>query len=85
MSEHVYFATLGLIVGAVLLIFGMRYSAAALQAKARLASELAYRQLAESAVAGQSGTVSALARIEQTLADLTPRVAAVEKMLKDVG
>jgi hypothetical protein len=49
MSEFVYFTTLCLVLGTVVLVFGMRY-------------------------------VSAV-----TLADVDTRLAAVEKILKDVG
>ena len=85
MSEHIYFITLGLVFGTILLVFGMRYLSVGLQAKARLASEQAYRQLAETAAANQVAALAALSRIEQRLDDLGPRVMVVEKLLKDIG
>jgi len=84
-SEHVYFLTLCLPLGTVLLVFGMRYVSAVLQAKARLANDDAYRQLAEKAAASQVETASALSQIQEALAEVRPRLAAIEKILKDVG
>ncbi|MDQ1833265.1 hypothetical protein [Massilia scottii] len=84
MSEHVFLITIGLPLATVLLIFGMKYVAAIAQAKARLASEEAYRQLAAQAAAAQTETAAALAAVNAHLAELKTRVAAIEKMLRDV-
>ena len=84
MSEHIYLLTIYLPLATVLLIFGMRYFSAALQAKARLAHEESYRQIAEKAVAGQSETATALSAIQATLSDVGARLAAVETILKAV-
>ncbi|MDQ1813047.1 hypothetical protein RBA41_06985 [Massilia sp. CCM 9210] len=84
MSEHVFLITIGLPLATVLLIFGMKYFAAIQQAKARLASDEAYRQLAAQAAAAQTETAAALAAVNAHLAELKTRVAAVEKMLRDV-
>lgn len=85
MSEFVYFTTLCLVLGTVVLVFGMRYVSAVTQARARAASEDSYRQLAEAAAAAQPGTAAALSSIQSTLADVDTRLAAVEKILRDVG
>lgn len=85
MSELVYFATLGLVLGTVVLVFGMRYLAAVTQARARADSEDSYRQIADSVAAAQPGTAAALSAIQSTLAGVDARLAAVEKILKDVG
>lgn len=85
MSESVYFTTLCLGLGTILLIFGMRYASAAMQARARAAGEDGYRRLAETAAAAQPVTAAALSSIQSTLADVDTRLAAVEKILKDVG
>jgi len=77
MAEHVYLLTLFLPLGTVLIIFGMKYYAAIQQAKARLASDEAYRQVAEQAAAAQAETAAALA-------DLKVRLTAIEKILKEV-
>jgi Na+-transporting methylmalonyl-CoA/oxaloacetate decarboxylase gamma subunit len=84
MSEHIYLLTLGLGLGTILLIFGMRYFSAVQQTKARLANESAYRDIAEKAAAAQAECASALASIQTALADVRARLAAVEKILKDV-
>jgi Na+-transporting methylmalonyl-CoA/oxaloacetate decarboxylase gamma subunit len=85
MSEHIYLLTLGLGLGTILLIFGMRYFSAVQQTKARLANEAAYRSIAEKAVAAQAESATALASIQTTLSDVRTRLTAVEKILKDVG
>lgn len=84
MSEHLYILSICLIPGTVLLVFGMRYVSALLQAKARLAHDDAYRQMAEKAVALQSETATALASIQTALTEVKARLTAVEKVLKDV-
>lgn len=84
MSESVYFLTIGLPLAAVLLIFAMKYFSAVQQAKARLANDEGYRQIAAKVAAGQAETAVALASIDGTLADIKSRLAAVEKMLKEV-
>lgn len=85
MKEYVYLTTLGIAFGTVVLVFGMRAYASVQQAKARIASENGYRLAAEHAVAAQAETAAALTNIQATLADMKSRLAAVEKLLKDVG
>lgn len=84
MSEHVYFLTISLPLATMLLIFGMKYFSAAQQAKARLANDEAYRQIAAQAIAAQTETAKTLASIDATLADLKARLSGVEKLLKEV-
>ena len=84
MSEKIYLLTICLPLATILLVFGMRSLSAVMQARARLASDEAYRQLAEKASASQTATASALASIDATLAELNSRVAGVEKVLKEV-
>lgn len=84
MSDYLYILSLCLVFGTILLVFGMRYYSAVLQARARLESGEAYRQLAETAATTQSDTAASLAAIQATLADVRTRLAAVEKILKDV-
>ena len=85
MSPTLYLVSLCIPFGTALLIFGMRYFSALQQAKARLANEDAYRQTAEKAAAAQAETATALASIQPALEDLRTRLAAIEKILKDVG
>ena len=84
MTEHLYLLTLLLPLATILVIFGMRYASAVQQAKARLANDDAYRRIAENAAASQAETATALAAIQTTLSDVRTRLAAVEKVLKDV-
>ena len=84
MAEHVYLLTLFLPLATALLIFGMKYYAAVQQAKARLASDEAYRQVAEQAEAAQAETAATLAAMGAMLADVKARLATVEKILREV-
>ena len=84
MSEHIYFITLGLMLATPLIIFAMRYHAAVLQARARLANDDAYRQTAEKAASAQAETATALAAIQASLAESAGRLSAIEKVLKAV-
>jgi hypothetical protein len=73
MSTSVYLLTICLPLVTVLLVFGMKYFAAVQQAKAKLAQDEGYRELA-----------SQLAVINATLARLEARSASVEQILKQV-
>jgi hypothetical protein len=79
-----YLLTLVLPLATVLIVFGMRYYAAVQQAKARLANDDAYRQLAESASAAQSQIATSLAAMAADLSDVRARMTAVETILKAV-
>jgi hypothetical protein len=70
MSEHLYILTICLPLGTVLLIFGLRYLAAVQQAKARLASDEAYKAMSQQTVAA--------------LLDVRTRLDGIEKILKAV-
>lgn len=84
MSESVYFTTLALVLGTVLLVFGLRTYAKLQQAKAQLGHDNAYRQVAVGAANAGSETAAALSSIQATLVDMKLRLAAVEKILKAV-
>lgn len=84
MSEHLYLLTICLPLATILLVFGMRYFSAVQQAKARLANDDAYRQIAAKSAAAQDQTATALAAIGATLADLQSRLTALEKILREV-
>ena len=84
MTITLYLLTLVLPLATVLIVFGMRYFAAVQQARARLANDDAYRQLAESASATQSQIATSLAAMEANLSDVRTRMAAVETILKAV-
>ena len=85
MSTPVFFAAIGMVLGTILGVFAMRYFAQVAQARARLAEDNAYRLIAEKAVGAQAQTATALDAMSATLTDVRARLAAVEKMLKDVG
>jgi hypothetical protein len=84
MSAPVYFTTIGLFLGTILAIFGMRYRSAVQQAKARLAHDQAYREIAAKAVAEQADTATAISAIRVSLADIAARLGTIEKVLKEV-
>jgi hypothetical protein len=84
MTEFLYLLTLLLPLATVLLVFGFKYGSAAYQARARVASDTAYRELAQSAVNVQSQTASSLAAMQTELTQITTRLAAVVKILQEV-
>jgi hypothetical protein len=84
MTAIFYLLTLVLPLATILIVFGMRYYATVQQARARLANDDAYRQLAQSASAAQSQIATSLAAMEASLADVRTRMAAVETILKAV-
>jgi len=84
MTTMLYLLTLVLPLATVLIVFAMRYYAAVQQARARLANDDAYRQLAQSASAAQSQIATSLAAMEASLSDVRTRMAAVETILKAV-
>ncbi|MEV6520608.1 hypothetical protein AB0M43_01535 [Longispora sp. NPDC051575] len=83
MSTPVYFATIGLFLGTILAVFAMRYVAANRRAKAQLAQELTYRDLAAAATATQAETAAAVTAVQAGLADISARLGAIEKTLKE--
>lgn len=84
MSAQLYLLSICLVLGTILLVFGMRYFSAVRQGKARIENDDAYRHIAEKAVAAQSENATALSSIQASLADLRTRLIAVEKILKEV-
>lgn len=84
MSENIFLLTISIPLVTIMLIFAMKYLASVQQAKARLASDEAYRLLAEKAAASQADTASSLAALKATLAEVQQRVAVIENVLKEV-
>jgi hypothetical protein len=70
MSESVYFLTLCLPLGTILIVFGMRYRAQVLQARAQ--------------AAGNADSAAALKSIADSLVDVQARLAGIEAILKSV-
>jgi epoxyqueuosine reductase QueG len=77
MSESIFFAAFFFPSAAAVIIFGMKYVAAIMQAKVRLAQDDAYREIAAKAAAAQAETAA-------TLAQILARLAGLEKVLKEV-
>lgn len=77
MSDNAIFAALFFPSLAAVLIFAMKYLAVIMQAKARLAQDEAYRDLANQAVTAQTETAT-------TLADVQSRLVVLERILKEV-
>jgi len=84
MSEHIFVFSILLMLGTVVVIFGMKYLSAAWQARSRAASEDAYRDLARKAVEAESANATTLSSIQSELSDIGSRLAAVAKILKEV-
>ncbi len=84
MTAIFYLLTLILPLATILIVFAMRYYALVQQARARLANDDAYRQLAESASVAQSRIATSLSAMEANLSDVRARMAAVETILKAV-
>jgi hypothetical protein len=80
MPEHfetIFLAAFFFPSAAAVLVFFMKYVSAVLQARVRLGQDEAYRELAANAAAAQAETAAALAEI-------LSRLAAVERILKQV-
>ena len=84
MTTILYLLTLALPLATILIVFGMRSYSAVQQARARLANDDAYRQLAQSASAAQSQIAASMAAMEANMSDVRIRMAAVETILKAV-
>jgi hypothetical protein len=83
--QSFYLLTLVLPLVTILIVFGMKYRAAAVQARAEKFGEDAYRALAEKAVAAQQDNAIALSAIQADVARLSASLASVENILKQVG
>ncbi|MBN8943149.1 MAG: hypothetical protein J0H01_26830 [Rhizobiales bacterium] len=73
-----------LVLGTILIIFGMKFIAAARSDRLRLAGESGYRALAEKAAVAQVANAASLTTLQADLADMKGRLAAIEKLLRDV-
>ena len=73
-----------LVLVTVILIFAMKYFAAARQARSRITSEATYRELAERTVEAQEKSVEILAALKSGMSQIETRLASVEKVLKEV-
>ncbi|HEY5411523.1 MAG TPA: hypothetical protein VIJ94_12435 [Caulobacteraceae bacterium] len=85
MPISVYLITICLPLATVLIIFAMKYASAAFQARARLANDAEYQALIENATAAQSETLAAVSAMRGELSRISASLAAVEKILQQVG
>lgn len=77
MSESIFFAAFFFPSAAAVIIFGMKYVAAIMEAKVRLKQDDAYRDIAAKAASAQAETAA-------TLSEILARLAGLEKVLKEV-
>ncbi len=84
MSDNAIFAALFFPSLAAVLIFAMKYLAVILQAKARLAQDETYRDLAVQVATAQTETAANLSALNITLADVQSRLVILERILKEV-
>lgn len=84
MSENIVFAVLFFPAIALVLVFGMKYLSAVLQARARMEQDDAYRAMAAQAAQAQADAAAAIAAQGAVLADIQGRLAGLEKILKQV-
>lgn len=84
MSDNAIFAALFFPSLAAVLIFAMKYLAVIMQAKARLAQDEAYRDLAANAAAAQTETATNLSSLGATMVDVQSRLIVLERILKEV-
>jgi hypothetical protein len=80
-----YLLTLILPLVTILIVFGMKYWAAAVQSRAAKFGEDAYRALAEKAVAAQQSNATAPSAIQVEVAKLSGSLSRVENILSQVG
>lgn len=83
-TPTIYFITLGVMIGTIILVFGIRFLQAHVVASGEAARTDAYRKLASDAVTAQAGNAAMLSAIQSELADIKARMASVETILKAV-
>jgi hypothetical protein len=77
-TENIFFAAFFFPAAAAVVVFFMKYVSEILQARVRLGQDEAYRALAAQAAAAQTQTALLLTEVKS-------RLAAIEKILTDVG
>ena len=68
----------------VVLLFGMKYFSASRQAMFRVAGDDSLRQLAEKSALVQAASAASLAAVQSDVAEVKTRLAAIEKLLREV-
>ncbi len=82
MAEHanVFLVVTILVLLTILIVSGMKYFSSAKQALGRTAADDALRKLAETSAA----SAASLTALQAAMADVKTRLAAIEKMLREV-
>ena len=68
----------------VVLLFGMKYFSASRQAMFRVAGDDSLRQLAEKSALAQAASAASLTVVQSDVAEVKTRLAAIEKLLREV-
>src|ERR1700688_1205145 len=68
----------------VVLLFGMKYFSASRQAMFRVAGDDSLRQLAEKSALAQAASAASLTEVQSDVAEVKTRLAAIEKLLREV-
>lgn len=84
-TPTIYFITLGVMFGTIIIVFGIRFLQALAVAKADAVHNNAYRRLASDAVAAQAGNAATLTAIQSELSEIKTRMTNVESILKTVA
>ena len=84
MSENVFFAAFFFPCTAAVIIFALKYTSGIVQARARLAQDGAYQELARSMAAAQAETAASLAALNACVAQIEARLGSLETILKEV-
>ncbi len=81
---HTFLLLTILVLVTILLVFGMKYISGARQARMRFTNEGAYRELVEKAAAAQSATAASLVTVQADLFAVKTKLAAIDKVLREV-
>jgi hypothetical protein len=84
MTVAQYMIFMSPLVGTILVVFGMKYFSAIFQARARMANDALYQDLAEKAAMVQTENQATLAAIRADLTRFGTSLANVEKFLQQV-
>lgn len=84
MSENVFFAAFFFPCTAAVIIFALKYTSGIVQARARLAQDSVYQELARSMAAAQAETAASLAALNASVAQIQTRLSNLETILKEV-
>ena len=84
MSESVYLITISSVLVTVIIVFALRYLALSRQTRSRLANEDTYRELASRSASALADASARLGSVNAEVGLLGVRLAAIERILKEV-